>query len=106
MNVLKLIFFIFLSLSISFGGEIAKKDEYKSKTLYQMINDFTKSTGIYVLFISNEKAKVYDKDLNQFNGGIAKLIMISICLFLIYLAIAKNFEPLLLIPIGFGVLAS
>ena len=31
-----------------------------------------------------------------------QLLMIVVCLFLIYLAIRKGFEPLLLIPIGFG----
>ena len=36
------------------------------------------------------------------DGGIKSIIMIAICLVLLYLAIAKNFEPLLLIPIGFG----
>jgi Na+-transporting methylmalonyl-CoA/oxaloacetate decarboxylase beta subunit len=35
-------------------------------------------------------------------GGGGKLIMIAISLLLIWLAIAKGFEPLLLIPIGFG----
>ncbi|OUR67889.1 hypothetical protein A9Q80_03665, partial [Cycloclasticus sp. 46_83_sub15_T18] len=30
------------------------------------------------------------------------VLMIAIGLLLIYLAIAKNFEPLLLLPIGFG----
>ncbi len=34
--------------------------------------------------------------------GISQLIMIVICLVLIYLAIVKEFEPLLLLPIGFG----
>lgn len=40
-------------------------------------------------------------------SGIANLepgqaIMMAICLLLLYLAIKKNFEPLLLVPIGFG----
>ncbi len=34
--------------------------------------------------------------------GISQLLMIVICLFLIYLALIKEFEPLLLLPIGFG----
>ncbi|MHC4886745.1 MAG: sodium ion-translocating decarboxylase subunit beta [Planctomycetota bacterium] len=34
--------------------------------------------------------------------GIGMLIMIPICCLLLYLAIKKGFEPLLLIPIGFG----
>lgn len=38
--------------------------------------------------------------LVSFTGG--QLAMIAVSLVLIYLAIAKNFEPLLLLPIGFG----
>ena len=38
--------------------------------------------------------------------GLGQLVMIGISLVLIYLAIAKGFEPLLLIPIGFGGLLS
>jgi len=34
--------------------------------------------------------------------GVGQLIMIPICLLLMYLAIVKGFEPLLLLPIGFG----
>ncbi len=34
--------------------------------------------------------------------GISQLLMILVCLLLIYLAIVKGFEPLLLLPIGFG----
>ncbi len=34
--------------------------------------------------------------------GLGQLIMIPICLILMYLAIVKGFEPLLLLPIGFG----
>jgi len=49
--------------------------------------------------------------LNQFftytafsNFTIGHIIMITVGLVLIYLAIAKEFEPILLIPIGFGIL--
>lgn len=34
--------------------------------------------------------------------SIGQAAMIIVCLFLLYLAIRKNFEPLLLVPIGFG----
>ena len=37
--------------------------------------------------------------LGQANG---QIIMITICLLLLYLAIKRGFEPLLLVPIGFG----
>ncbi|MBP5707001.1 MAG: sodium ion-translocating decarboxylase subunit beta, partial [Spirochaetales bacterium] len=35
-------------------------------------------------------------------AGVGNIIMICVCLLLIFLGIAKGFEPLLLIPIGFG----
>ena len=34
--------------------------------------------------------------------GMGQFVMILICLFLLYLGIAKKFEPLLLVPIAFG----
>ncbi len=34
--------------------------------------------------------------------GIGQLVMIGVCLILLYLGIAKKFEPLLLVPIAFG----
>ena len=34
------------------------------------------------------------------------LLMILVSLFLLYLGIAKKYEPLLLIPIGFGLIQS
>ncbi len=42
------------------------------------------------------------KTLFDMPYGIGQLIMIPICLVLMYLAIVKGFEPLLLLPIGFG----
>ncbi len=36
------------------------------------------------------------------NFGLGQLGMIGVCLVLLYLAIAREFEPLLLLPIGFG----
>src|SRR5210317_589355 len=36
------------------------------------------------------------------NFTIGQIVMMAICGLLIYLAIVKNFEPLLLLPIGFG----
>ncbi|MEC8423634.1 MAG: sodium ion-translocating decarboxylase subunit beta, partial [Myxococcota bacterium] len=36
------------------------------------------------------------------NFGLGQLAMIGVCGLLLYLAIAKEFEPLLLLPIGFG----
>ena len=49
-------------------------------------------TGLYNFFVMQ--------------GGLGQLIMILVCLFLIYLAIKKQYEPLLLLPIAFGGLLS
>ncbi len=54
--------------------------------------EFFKSTGIYHLFTAIE------------TPGYKYLIMIAIACLLLYLAIRKGFEPLLLVPIPFGML--
>ncbi|OIP39709.1 MAG: glutaconyl-CoA decarboxylase subunit beta [Desulfobacteraceae bacterium CG2_30_51_40] len=38
----------------------------------------------------------------RWTGGIGRLFMVGIGILLLYLAISKHFEPLLLLPIGFG----
>jgi len=45
---------------------------------------------------------IHDSGFGQFTGG--SMVMIGIGLLFIYLAIRKGFEPLLLVPIGFGIL--
>ena len=57
----------------------------------QAIIDFFTQTGFYQLFQP---------------GNWTSLIMILIAFVLLYLAIGKSFEPLLLIPIAFGMLCT
>lgn len=52
-----------------------------------------RSTGIY--YLSEQFAK-------DGMGGLGQLLMIGVGLLLLFLAIKKGFEPLLLVPIGFG----
>ncbi len=59
--------------------------------LWNAIVDIWLNSGFYQL-------------LNFENGGWKNLIMIGIACVLIYLAIAKEFEPLVLLPIAFGML--
>jgi oxaloacetate decarboxylase beta subunit len=59
--------------------------------MFDAIIKFYQSTGLYALFVNPD----YDY---------RTLIMIAISCFLLYLAIKKGFEPLLLIPIAFGML--
>ncbi len=42
------------------------------------------------------------KEVSKFHQGWGRVIMFIIVFILFYLAIAKGFEPLLLIPIAFG----
>lgn len=57
--------------------------------LLDMLTNFIQSTGLARLFTLD---------------GIGQGLMLLIALFLLWLAIAKEFEPLLLIPISFGML--
>ncbi|MDE0759857.1 MAG: sodium ion-translocating decarboxylase subunit beta, partial [Pseudomonadales bacterium] len=47
------------------------------------------------LFLLWQGTGIYQMELNQ-------LVMIGVGLMLLYLAISRGFEPLLLVPIGFG----
>ena len=58
-----------------------------------------KSTGIYDLY--RQTTSDFSK---TWTLGLGRLLMICVALLLLYLAIAKEFEPLLLLPIGFGAL--
>jgi oxaloacetate decarboxylase beta subunit len=63
------------------------------------INNLWHSTGIY---------DIYRQTTADFSKtwilGIGRLLMMFVALILLYLAIVKGFEPLLLLPIGFGAL--
>jgi oxaloacetate decarboxylase beta subunit len=76
---------------------------YHSKSMSELIESFYATTGIKALL--QPEAGVMDshgKEMTFFAQGAGRIIMIIICFLLFYLAIKKGFEPLLLIPIGFG----
>lgn len=80
---------------ISHSTESAKSDDKLSfKTVF---SNLLKSTGLYALISDNAA---------NWTEGVGKLFMISVGLLLIYLGIARGFEPLLLIPIGMGAVLS
>ena len=78
----------------------------------QFLKNIGKSTGIYQII--NQKAKAPSEsgykpvveEAPQKDWGTApgwqSLIMIGVGFLIVYLAVGKGFEPLLLIPIGFG----
>ncbi len=97
--------FVFISSLNSYSDEINKKDEtYEKKNLTQLLKNLYKSTGVFEF--SNPVEGKLDASkkspMSIFNQTWGRGIMIFIAFCLFYLAIAKNFEPLLLIPIGFG----
>jgi oxaloacetate decarboxylase beta subunit len=61
--------------------------------MLEMAANFARSTGLSS-FISPESGNILD--------GVRQILMIGIGILLLYLAINKKFEPLLLVPIGFG----
>ena len=62
------------------------------QTLMEAFGDFVRSSGFYWL-------------IENFNTvGYKNLIMIGVALLLMYLAIKREYEPLLLLPIAFGML--
>ena len=87
------------------GGRIAEAfssylDHHESLAL------LIKSTGLYGFFADTGTTVSSTGKEMLVSMGLGQLIMIGISIVLIYLAIAKGFEPLLLIPIGFGGLLS
>ena len=63
---------------------------FLSSFLGESIVDFLQSSGIYMMFVEA--------------GGWKCLVMLALACFLLYLAIKKQYEPLLLLPIAFGML--
>jgi sodium ion-translocating decarboxylase beta subunit len=57
----------------------------------ELLDNIVRSTGIHAIFTAPD-----------FQAGLGRLVMIGIAFLLLYLAIAKGFEPLLLVPIAFG----
>ncbi len=83
--------------------------EYEPKTVNELLVSFWETTGINAIVDLNDgektsepKGSAYEREMDWFESSLGRIIMIIIVFTLFYLAIAKNFEPLLLIPIAFG----
>ncbi len=102
--------FLLLALSISLNASAntaestqAQEQAYEPTSVAHMLGNFVKSTGLYALIYPDpDELSATGQKMSDFHKGIGRLIMIMICFLLFYLAIAKGFEPLLLLPIGFG----
>ena len=80
-----------------------KQENYKSQTFTQMVSGFLASTGVVALVNPDpNEVNAKGEKMSDFHKGLGRVIMILITFFLFWLAIAKGFEPLLLLPIAFG----
>ncbi|MGE0739564.1 sodium ion-translocating decarboxylase subunit beta [Sulfurimonas sp.] len=81
----------------------ANVETYQSKDVGTLVVDFMKSTGIYALANPNpNEVNSHGEPMSDFHKSWGRIIMIIITFVIFYLAIVKGFEPLLLLPIGFG----
>ncbi len=89
--------------------ESVKEKEYVPKSIGELMSSFWETTGIKAILDVNDgemtsepKGPAYERSMTWFESSLGRIIMIIIVFILFYLAVAKNFEPLLLIPIAFG----
>jgi len=87
--------------------DATQEEEYKSKSLTELLASFWKTTGINAIVDTDDgelTAEAHGKGrlMTAFESSLGRIVMILVVFILFYLAIAKNFEPLLLIPIAFG----
>ena len=106
-------FILFATVTFSYASQNSQIDStpkieqnmnetHEPKPLTAMLKDFLKTTGIYAILNPENAHKAGDKEINKFADSWGRIIMFIIVFILFYLAIVKEFEPLLLLPIGFG----
>ncbi len=76
------------------GADTAARPGYETlPPIQDLLTEFAHATGLYGFFFPEEGTWI---------DGIGRLAMLVTGLLLVYLAIRKQFEPLLLLPIGIG----
>lgn len=93
------------SLQASGGtpAEQPQADAYVEKSMNELASSFYNTTGLKALISPKEGVKNgQGEEMTPFAQSWGRLIMFMIIFLLFYLAIAKGFEPLLLLPIAFG----
>ncbi len=83
--------------------KVVQDNQHEVKSISAMFSNFYKTTGIYAFLNPRDGAtNALGEPLSKFAQSWGRIIMIFITFLLFYLAIAKGFEPLLLLPIAFG----
>jgi len=83
-------------------GIIPNSEDLPRVNFLSFITGLGKTTGIYA-FITNITEKTTPAGASFYVYGWYELIMILVGFLVIYLGATKGFEPLLLVPIGFGI---
>ncbi len=78
-----------------------QSSEDEQPTVGETVSELFESTGVYG-FIHGEPEDAAHPSKGLLPGGLGQFVMIVVGCLLIYLAIVRKFEPLLLLPIGFG----
>ena len=84
---------LFAGIQSGAAGQSTGAQLQSMPSLVDMIANFYRSTGLYSFLFPPG---------GDWTEGFGRLIMIGIGIMLLYLAIWREFEPLLLLPIGFG----
>ncbi len=107
---------LFFSILIAFAASVSslqasggtpaeqpQKDAYVEKSMNELASSFYNTTGLKAFISPKEGVKNgQGEEMTPFAQSWGRLIMFMIIFLLFYLAIAKGFEPLLLLPIAFG----
>ncbi len=88
-----LCFFLCASATAETAGTAPRPGYECLPDMAKMIADFGKTTGLSGFFFPPTGNRIH---------GIGRLFMVGVGLLLLYLAIGKGFEPLLLVPMGVG----
>ncbi len=85
------------------GEQAQQVKPYEPKSIAQLSSTFLERTGINaILFPQEGVTNGHGEEMTLFEQSTGRVIMFAIIFLLFYLAIAKGFEPLLLLPIAFG----
>ena len=82
-------------------GQTIAEIEIAHISIVDSVENILRTTGIYAFFTDEETSTTPSGDTFTVYGWM-RLLMVAVGFLIVYLGAAKNFEPLLLIPIGFG----
>jgi len=83
--------------------EVTEETPYISRSIGEMLGSFYDTTGLKAIVEPQEGVKNgKGEEMSLFAQSWGRVMMFIIIFFLFYLAVAKGFEPLLLLPIAFG----